>query len=182
MSLKTIAINADFQELEKVEILAKEAFPPEEYLSPAKIIAMANNDKNLKFWALYFETDFAGFMVVKTHKTTSYLFFLAICPDFRGKGLGSLAVKTLKQLYPDYCQVVDFEQVDERADNYQQRVKRKQFYFSNGYRETGLFVRYLGVTYEVMSMGTPFNLADFKEMFSTLDIKGFNPEYFNAYE
>ena len=179
MLLKTIAIDADFQDLEKVEILAKEAFPPEEYLSPANLIAMANKDNNLKFLALYHETDFAGFMVVKTYKTMAYLFFLAICPDFRGFGLGSLAVKTLKQLYPDYCQVVDFEQVDDRADNYRQRVKRKQFYLRNGYRETGLFVKYLDVTYEVMSMGIPFNLTDFKEMFATLDIEGFNPQYFN---
>ena len=63
--------------LDKVNNLAKEAFPPEEYLEPAKIIEMAKAD-NFDFLALKDKDTFVGFMVVLTYEDLAYLFFLTI--------------------------------------------------------------------------------------------------------
>ena len=63
--------------LDKVNNLAKEAFPPEEYLEPAKIIEMAKAD-NFDFLALKDKDTFVVFMVVLTYEDLAYLFFLAI--------------------------------------------------------------------------------------------------------
>ena len=63
--------------LDKVNNLAKEAFPPEEYLEPTKIIEMAKAD-NFDFLALKDKDTFVGFMVVLTSKDLAYLFFLTI--------------------------------------------------------------------------------------------------------
>jgi len=177
LMLNTVRINNQFKDIEKVNKLALEAFPPEEYLAPSKIIGISE-ECSLNFLAVYDECRFIGFIVVKLYKTMSYLFFLAVDKNFRGQGCGSKIIQKLKELYPDYNQVVDFEMVDEKAENYEQRVKRKNFYLKNGYKETGQFLSYLNVDYEIMSMEGNFDLNMFKELLASIKIEGFKPKYF----
>lgn len=176
--LKTVVIDNNFSDLEKVNSLGKEAFPPEEYISSEKMLKMSAADKSLLYLALYDDNRFVGFTVIKVHKDIAYLFFLAICSECRGLGYGSQAIATLKALYPDYCKVVDFEMIDDNAPNNEQRIKRKNFYLRNGFNETGLFLTYLGVDFEVMSMDGIFAPETFKEMLSLFKANGFNPKYF----
>lgn len=77
MILDTENITKDSIFLDKVNNLAKEAFPPEEYLEPATIIEMAKAD-NFDFLALKDKDTFVGFMVVLTYEDLAYLFFLTI--------------------------------------------------------------------------------------------------------
>jgi ribosomal protein S18 acetylase RimI-like enzyme len=160
-----------------VNVLAKEAFPPEEYFAPSELVKMAQAD-NLDFLALLDGNTFVGFMVVQTYEDMAYLFFLAIDSESRSKGYGSRAIETLKAVYPDKTHTVDFEMIDDTAPNYEQRKKRRSFYLRNGYNETGLFLSYLGVDYEVFCMGNSFNCDTFKAMMKTIQVEGFNPRYF----
>lgn len=162
---------------ERVNILAKEAFPPEEYLAPSELVKMAHSD-NFDFIALLDEDTFVGFMVVLLYENMAYLFFLAIDADSRGKGYGSRAIETLTAEYPDKIHTVDFEMPDDAAPNREQRKKRRSFYLRNGYRETGLFLSYLGVDYEVFCMGDSFPIDTFKAMMKTIQVEGFHPRYF----
>ncbi len=177
MVLKTEHITEQSLFWNAVNTLAKEAFPVEEYLDPAEIVRMAQHD-SYDFLALLDEDQFVGFMVVKLYKKMTYLFFLAIDPNCRAKGYGSRAIETLKANYPDRTHTVDLEMLDENAQNYLQRIKRKRFYLRNGYVETGLFLSYLGVDYEVLYIGTDFVVDDFKEMMQSIQIKDFAPRYF----
>lgn len=161
----------------QVETLAKEAFPPEEYLPPAQLARMAQDD-HFDFLALEDGGHFVGFMAVQTYQDLAYLFFLAIAPACRAKGYGSQAIETLRALYPGKTQVVDFEMPDEAAANNHQRMKRRSFYLRNGYRPTGQFLSYLGVDYEVMCIGECFNLEAFKALMSGIRVDGFDPVYF----
>ena len=68
--------------------------------------------------------------------------------------------------------------VDESAPNYPQRVRRKDFYMKNGFNETGLFLTYFGVTYEVLCRSSDFDTPMFKEMLLRLPIEDFNPVFF----
>lgn len=176
--MKLEVITADSRFLPQVERLALEAFPPEEYLAPAKLIDMAAED-NFDFWALMEDDTFVGFMVVKVYCTMAYLFFLAIDPGCRGKGFGGRALAALRAHYPGCVQTVDFEMVDPRAANAAQRERRRVFYLRNGYRETGMFLHYLGVDYEVFCMGEIFDESLFKEMMDSMkaSIDGFDPVY-----
>jgi len=162
----------------QVNLLAKEAFPPEEYLAPEQLLKMVEAD-NFDFWILSDGDAFAGFMVVQTHKNLAYLFFLAIDFTCRGKGYGSRAIETLRALYPAKIQVVDFEMLDESASNNIQRIKRRQFYLKNGYKETGLFLSYLGVNYEVFCISDHFDTQEFKDMMKEIRVEGFDPKYFS---
>lgn len=81
---------------EKVNFLAKEAFPPEEYLAPSELVKMARTD-NFDFFALLDGDVFVGFMVIQTYEDLAYLFFLAIAAESRGKGYGSGGLAEIKQ-------------------------------------------------------------------------------------
>lgn len=123
MKLNTEHITANNRFWDDVNALAKEAFPPEEYLTPSKLVEMAKED-NCDFLALTDNDSFVGFMVVYTYQNLAYLFFLAINSTCRSKGYGSRAIETLKAKYPGKKQVVDFERLDETASNYKQREKK----------------------------------------------------------
>lgn len=177
MILNTLPITKNINVRNKIDALAKEAFPPEEYLSPNKLVEMAQSD-TFDFLALFDKNTFIGFMVVQTYKNLAYLFFLAIEPNYRSLGYGSSAIDTLKHLYPNKKHVVDFEMIDSSASNNAQRIRRKNFYLRNGYKETGLFLSYFGVDYEVLCSDNDFDSQVFKEMMANMQIDGFNPIYF----
>lgn len=177
MILNTQPITENSPYWESVNALAVEAFPPEEYLAPATLVDMAKAE-NFDFLALLDGDSFVGFMVVQTHGDMAYLFFLAIEPSCRAKGYGGRAIETLKAQYPGRKQVVDFEMPDENAANSKQRDRRRAFYLRNGYLETGHFLSYLGVDYEIFCMDEHFVPEDFRELMSTLRIDGFHPVYF----
>lgn len=175
MKVKHIRCNS--VDLDKVESLAKEAFPPKEYLSPSELIRMAERGE-VDFWGLYDKNSFVGFMVISVFEDMCYLFFLAIDPSIRSKGYGGQALRLLDELYPNKQQVVDFEMIDDTATNNEQRITRKAFYMRNGYQETGKFISYRGVDYEILSRDTPFDFEKFKRMMLVFNIEGFDPKYF----
>lgn len=175
--MHTIKITTDFKDLSCVERLAQEAFPPEEYMAPSKIIEMSE-DGEVDFWGLYDADTFVGFMVISVFEEMSYLFFLAIDPFLRSKGYGGKALKLIDQLYQNHQQVVDFEMIDETAPNNAQRITRKAFYMRNGYKETGKYISYLGVDYEILCKSDSFDFDTFKRMMRRFHIENFNPRYF----
>ena len=179
MRLNIEPITEESRFWDAANVLAKEAFPPEEYLAPSELVRMARSDC-FDFLALLDGEKFVGFMVVQTYADMAYLFFLAIDAERRGKGYGGRAIETLRAEYPDKTHVVDFEMPDDAAPNREQREKRRGFYLRNGYRETGLFLSYLGVDYEVFCMREHFSQETFKAMMKTIKVEGFEPRYFTA--
>lgn len=175
--MKLIGITENGPFWSEVSALALEAFPPEEYLSPEKLVAMAR-EETFDFWALTEGDAFLGFMVVMTGYGMAYLFFLAIQAEFRAKGYGGQALTLLRETYPRMRQVVDLEMQDAAAENHGQRARRKQFYLCGGYKETGLFLSYLGVDYEVLCQDECLDTEAFKKLLATLRVEGFRPRYF----
>ena len=164
---------------DKINALAREAFPPEEYMESARLVEMEEGE-DFDFLAMKDGEMFVGFMAVMLYEELAYLFFLAIDSSCRSKGYGSCAIKALKGEYPDKKHVVDFEMLDASADNRLQREKRRVFYLRNGYRETGFFLSYLGVNYEVFCMDEEFEPDVFKAMMGTIQVEGFQPRYFSS--
>lgn len=181
MLLKTVPITADMPDYGKIKKLAKEAFPPAEYLAPSVMIRMAKSP-DFDFLALYDEDTFAGYIAVRRYKGMTYLFFLAVDTESRNRGYGSRALETLKALYPDTQQVVDMEMLDDTADNAAQRERRRRFYMKNGYKPTGHFLTYYGVDYEILCMDEDFDFEMFREMMKRLAVPGFRPKYFEKKE
>ena len=77
MKLNTEKITKESRYWQQINSLAKEAFPPEEYLAPDKLVEMSEAE-NFDFLALTDEGDFVGFMVVQTYKNLAYLSYLGV--------------------------------------------------------------------------------------------------------
>lgn len=175
--MQTIIVKENFKDMDKLNNLAKEAFPTGEYFPPEDTIKI----KNSNLYALYDNDLFIGYMAIKTFKNMAYLFFLAIDSNLRSKGYGGQALKEFRKLYPNYQLVLDLELIDESAKNNNQRIRRKDFYIKNGYKKTGKGVYYFGVYYEILCIDENMNLDLFKEMLKEVKSEkpNFNPKYFD---
>ena len=77
MKLKTEYITEHNRFWSEINNLAKEAFPPEEYLAPIELVRMSKAN-NFDFLLLTDSERFVGCMVVQTHKNLAYLFYIFI--------------------------------------------------------------------------------------------------------
>lgn len=173
-----VKVDSNFKDFHKIEKLAKEAFPPSEYVPP-KAFLYATERQEVDFWAFYDEDVFIGYAVVRHKMDFAYLFFLAVQKTLRNKGYGTEILKLLEDIYPDATQIVDFEMVDSSAPNNEMRIRRKNFYLRNGYREINLFYFFNDENFEIMSKRTPFDYDRFYEMMSSFIGMGFNPKFFS---
>lgn len=95
-----------------------------------------------------------GFAITAMEGPLVLLDYFAIAPRNRGQGLGSEALMLLRELYSDKLFFLEIEETDESAENYEERLRRKQFYLRNGMLETGLHIELFDVPMELLA-GAP---------------------------
>lgn len=163
MILNAIPVTKQFAGLEQLNLLNKEAFPRAERFPVEKLVEMAER-KLIDFLAVYDQEIFVGFFVIFKNQKCAYLFFLAIDAAQRSKGYGSKVLALIRQRYKNYQNVLDLEEIDPEAENYEQRLTRKKFYIRNGYQETGYYIRYSGVTFEILMLEEQFDSESFEQL------------------
>lgn len=95
-------------------------------------------------------------------------FFLAIDRNARSKGYGGAALKALADAYPQLQIILDFEEIDENAENIDQRLRRKNFYLRNGFRKTGRYTLLRGNRFEVVCNSGALRVAPFRKLISVI--------------
>lgn len=167
MSLSVIPVSENFPDMGKLCKLNNEAFPQIERISTERLIRMAEKNQ-IDLNAVYDQKRFVGFFAMFSGPGCAYIFFFAVEPSLRSKGYGSQMLNVVRTTYPDSQIVLDLEEADLEAENYEQRLSRKRFYSRGGYRESGYHVNYVGVTYEVLFLGDSFDLDSFKKLLSKI--------------
>ena len=105
-----------------------------------------------------------GFAVLLKGSECAYLYYLAVDGNIRSKGYGSAALKDIIKRYGELQIILDFEEIDARADNYEQRLRRKSFYLKNGFHETGNYTLLRGARFEVVCSGGELKRENFGEL------------------
>jgi GNAT superfamily N-acetyltransferase len=88
--------------------------------------------------------------------------YLAVSPEHRGEGLGSVFLRELTNQFPDAdCVLVEVEdpaaaQTDELRSA---RQRRMRFYSRNGFYDTGIASRTFGVDYRLLNIAAEKNLS-----------------------
>ena len=88
--------------------------------------------------------------------------YLAVSPEHRGEGLGSVFLRELTNQFPDAdCVLVEVEdpaaaQTDELRSA---RQRRMRFYSRNGFYDTGIASRTFGVDYHLLNIAAEKNLS-----------------------
>lgn len=77
--------------------LYKSAFPFDERV-PMWFLALKSGAEYVDFWGIYADGKWIGLAYVISEKNVSYLFYFALSDDMRGKGFGSKAMQSLKNI------------------------------------------------------------------------------------
>lgn len=160
-------LRADCKERTMLESINKEAFPPYEYMSEDEIFDFADNT-NSDVLGIYDEERFVGFILFLKNEECGYIFFLAVDKNLRSKGYGGAALKTISDMYQELQIILDFEEIDEKAQNIVQRIRRKNFYLKNGFCETGRYTMLRNARFEVVCNNGPLRVEPFKKLISII--------------
>ena len=135
-----------------VEPLFVSAFPSDER-PPASIYFRSFKNENKKLFAFYDNDAFVGFISIILFEDICYVFFLAVQDEKRNQGYGSEILNTIKELYSDYVILLCYEEVDEKYEDNEKRIKRANFYAKNGFKINPLKTNEFGVIFQTAYIG-----------------------------
>lgn len=144
-----------------------EAFPPLEWMSFDEIFEFASKT-NTDVLGIYDGRKPIGFIVLLKNDVCGYIYYFAVDTSSRSKGYGAAAMKKLMETYPDLQLILDFEVLDKDAENYEQRVSRKNFYLNNGFHETGHYTLLSEERFEVVCSDGELRTEGLKDLLRIL--------------
>ncbi|MBC8547007.1 GNAT family N-acetyltransferase [Clostridiaceae bacterium NSJ-31] len=167
MNLELIRLNSNSKDRKYFEQINDEAFPLSERMSFDEIFDFAS-DTDTDVLGIYDDGNPVGFVVLLKNGECGYVYFIAIDSCTRSKGYGSVAMQKMMETYPELQLVLDFEVIDENAENNAQRVRRKNFYLRNGFHETGNYTMLRDERFEVVCNGGELRKAALKDLLRVL--------------
>ena len=165
--------NQDINYPEVIE-LYKEAFPEAQYI-PTCFLRYKLRKGKTGFNIVYAEDTWIGLIYALEYKDIVFVQFLAISKASRSAGYGSKVMDSLKILHSDKRIVLNIEEIDKQAKNYQQRIRRKAFYEKNGFSPAGYIVKEPAERLEMLIFGGSINKEEIEAMYKKLfgNILGF---------
>ena len=166
INLKFINIKNDKEYNKKVKRLYNLAFPKEERIPIFLLNLLARNGK-ATFYGIFDNEKFIGLIYNIYHKDIVFIYFFAIDKEIRGQGYGSKVLEFIKQTYNKHRIVLGIEQIDKSSKNYTQRIKRKEFYIRNGFKEADYTIKEKKIIYEMLyynENNQKVTLQEYKEL------------------
>ena len=132
--------------------LYDKAFPEQEK-KPLQVMEQLAADGKMEMLALVDEDEFAGLAInlIDEEQNRALLDYYAIAPEKRNGGYGSKGLEVLLERFKNYKYIFEIETQDEKAENAEERKRRKAFYLRNGLKETGLFVNVYDTDFELLA-------------------------------
>lgn len=149
MSIKLIPAIADKENLNKIKFLYQNAFPKSER-APFWLLRYKAKQGDVSLNSLYDDESWIGLICTSKYGGILLVLYFAIDDSCRSRGYGTRVLTRLREDHPDKRIVLTIEPIDEEADNYDQRVKRKRFYEKNGFTSAGIIVEGLGQPFELL--------------------------------
>lgn len=139
------------EQIQMMEALYLESFPEIER-KPFAFMLQKRAEGEMEFLALEGkEGMFQGLAFMVLCEDMVLLDYFAIASSEREKGLGSEALKLLKEYYRGRRFLLEIECLDAEAENAEQRKRRKAFYLRNGMKPMPFLVNLFGVEMEVLT-------------------------------
>lgn len=160
IKLKEITKNS---EVRAAKELYRSAFPKEER-APFFLLKKWAKKPSTKWLSIYDDDLWVGFFYLLTRGDLAYLMFFAIDETKRGCGYGSKALTALKERYPNHRIFLALEQLDETADNYEQRQARTNFYLKNGFTNRGHVISEGRLLFASLGWGEDVKLGEYETL------------------
>lgn len=167
MNLKLVKLNSDCKDKLYFEKINSDAFPPSESMPLDDMFALSE-ETDADILGIYDGDMPIGFSFIVKHADCAYLYYFAIDKSCRSKGYGSAALVEILNRYKNLQLTLDFEEIEETADNYEQRKRRKSFYLQNGFYETGRYTLLNGERFEVVCSEKKLNVTGLESLLKIL--------------
>lgn len=144
--------------------LYQRAFPRAER-KPFGIMARMAREGKTDVWIFRNEGRFAGLGITINGENLILLDYFAVETRFRGKGIGTTALKRIMEQYEDRGFFLEIEGTWEPVDDLEMRKRRKKFYLNCGLEE--LFVRgeLFGVNMELLGLRCQLDFDRYKAFY-----------------
>ncbi|MCR9186001.1 MAG: GNAT family N-acetyltransferase [Halieaceae bacterium] len=147
--------------------LYKEAFPGAQRIPKFLLRHMLRNGKE-GFIVIYENDDWLGLIYSIEYRDIAFVQFLAISESSRSKGYGSKVMESLRCVNSGKRIVLNIEELDEQAENCQQRVKRRAFYEKNGFTSSGYIVKEPDERHEMLIRGGCISKEEIESMYKEI--------------
>lgn len=141
-----------------------DSFPKSEQ-KPMRFLLRSGKKKKLDLFLLREDGENLGLTVTVPYRDLVLVYYLAVDPDKRGRGIGSQVMALWQAQYPGKRIFLEIERPEDGAENQAQRLRRKAFYLRNGLKETGLTVSVFGVPMEVLSLNGPLTFREYHSVY-----------------
>ena len=142
-----------------------DSFPKNERMPFSMMVAMSKL-WNTDFLAFYDKDALCGFIYLAHNGKIVFVMFLAVDKTIRSNGYGGAILQEIQYKYPGKKIIISIEPCDKNAPDIELRVRRKDFYLRNGYRETGYRMKLNGVVQEIMISNGEFDRKQFRTFFA----------------
>lgn len=137
------------------------AFPAVERI-PFSMLQRRARQGRVENLALTKDGVFTGLVVMVPDARTALVLFFAVSPNARGKGVGSAALRLIRERYADKRVFLEIEDPACPSGNGPQRVRRKRFYQKNGWLETGARCKIYGTDMLLLAPGEGPALSEYR--------------------
>lgn len=117
----------------QVRAVYEEAFPINEKVDFEQLFS--GIFKDFVLYGFFCDKKLVGFAHFLNHNDFIHLNYLAVRKGYRSQGIGSYIIKWLQKTFNNKAIVADIENLDEKAENKEQRFKRLKFYYKNGFKD-----------------------------------------------
>lgn len=132
-----------------IRLLYQRSFPKYERKPFGIILSMCRKGKT-DIWCLKERGAFAGFATTINDTDLILIDYLAVAEKRRGSGIGSFALKALRQAYPAKGIFVEIESAYEPGPDQDERSRRKRFYLRNGMKPSCVMANVFDVPMELL--------------------------------
>ena len=149
--------------------LYESAFPREERIPWEDLLRLVR-EMPLEFAEYREGAELLGITIVYPRPRLSWFWYFAVPEEKRGRGIGQRILSALLARYEGRSAVLDMEDpAQPGAPNAAQRLRRRDFYLRNGFRETGVGKTFGPVAMTMMLKGEDtFTMSDYDTLLSEL--------------
>ena len=126
-------METDVQLNSKIEKLNRKVFPYTESTDYLHFMTKFYKGATVDFIAVEDDGVFVGYTYMINFFQGSFIYYLAIEPEYQGKGYGTALLKHLRELQGSRPIALTTFVIHPEDDDYEECVRRKWFYVKNGY-------------------------------------------------
>lgn len=153
-----------FKNIKAFKNLYKSGFPDNER-KPYYLMKYWQSCGKMELYEISDNGQFCGLVITVICDNLVLVDYLAVCPELRGRGIGSNALVLTREKYKDKKLFLEIETTANPCDDLETRKKRKRFYMNNGFLPCGFSVDLFGVEMEIMSFGERIIFDEYMKLY-----------------